>query len=158
MNKNENCKTFRYEVNQEYWKDLQETYWEKVIIKKEKEKPKKIKKPKENNFVMLKQMTDIIRKNAVDKLWFTYFWYLQVLLDTLDYNNKINFNILLWFWVSEAMVKVVRKKLKDLWYVKRFKNDFYLNPEIAIKWTNTPLYVINLFKTDNQINDVKNWR
>lgn len=136
---------FRYEVNQEHWKELEDTYWKEVIIKKEIINPIKIKK-NTNHFLMLKQMETITRKNMLDKLSVAYFGYFMILLDTLDYNNKVDFNVFNNYWVSIPMIKVIRKKFKDIWFIKKFGNDFYVNPDVARKWQNIPLYIINLFK------------
>jgi hypothetical protein len=151
MGKSVKSKNITYELNQEFWKDLYNTYWNEVIKKKEKAPLEKI-TTKENNFVMLKQMSEQLRANILKKLWwehklwFAYLWYLSVLLDTLDYNNKVSFSIFESFWVSKAMIKVVRGKFKELWFVKRFWNDFYLNPDIARKGQEIPVYILDLFK------------
>lgn len=136
---------FTYILNPEYWKELEDIYWNDVILKKEIEAPLKI-KTNNNNFIMLKQMQVIHRKNLLDKLSVAYFWYLMILLDTLDYDNKVDFNIYNNYDISIPMIKVIRKKYKDLWFIKKFWNDFYMNPEIARKWQHIPLYIINLFK------------
>ena len=72
--------------------------------------------------------------------------YFYVLLETLDYNNKVDFNTYYNYWVSWDMIKVIRKKFKEAWLIKKFWKDFYINPDVAVKWQNIPLYVIELFK------------
>ena len=81
-----------------------------------------------------------------DKPWFVYLGYFYILMNSMDYNNKVDFNILRWIWLSEPMIKYIRWKLKEIWFIKRFWNDFYINPNIARKWQNIPLYIIDLFK------------
>ncbi len=141
----DNVVVVKYELNQEYWKDLLETYWKDIVKEIKVTEPKKI-THRNNNFIMIKQLSEDFRKNLVKKIGFTYFWYLEVLLDTVDYNNKVNFNIYKSFWVSPAMIKVLRSKFKEIGFVKRFWNDFYINPHFVKKWDSTPLYVIDLFK------------
>ena len=87
-----------------------------------------------------------IRNKIIEQVWITYLWYLNILLDTLDYSNRIEFWVLKQLWISESMIKVVRKKLRDNDIVKKVWFIYYLNPKIAVKWDIIPVIVENLFK------------
>lgn len=147
MNKIVNSKILK----DEYFQEMLEIYWPKIFDDKEKVKPKKI-RSKENNFIMLLHMSETIYLNLLKKLWwekklwFVYLWYLQVLLNTLDFSNKVDFNIYRSYWISDAMIKSLRKKFKEAGLVKNIWRDFYINPSIARRWQETPLYVLELFK------------
>lgn len=149
MNKRKKARAY---IRDEYVQDLVDTYWEWVIWIDEIEEPKKI-TTKSNNFVILIQMSETLSNNLLkkiwwwDKMWFAYFWYMQVLLNTLDYNNKVDFNIFESHNVSKPMVSVIKKKFRECWFVKKKWHDYYFNPEFAKKWNETPLFVIELFKS-----------
>jgi hypothetical protein len=90
-------------------------------------------------------MENKIRKQIIDKIGITYFWYLTVLLDTIDYSNRVEFWILKDIWVSEWMTKFIRKKLKDSGIIKKIGTNFFLDPSIRVKWDMLPPFVVHLF-------------
>ena len=139
-----NTKKVKYNIRPWLWKELYDTYWDDVIEKVESTEYNRI-KSRNNSFIIFKQMTIKQKEYIINKIWFTYMWYLIWIIDTLDYNNSVNFRILKHFWVSDPMIKIVRKKFKDNNIVKKFWNMFYLNPEIAQKWDSIPDYVLMLF-------------
>ena len=147
MNKIVNSK----KVKEEYFEEIIEIYWPTIFEEEEKQKPKKI-RTKENNFIMLLYMSETIYLNLLKKLWwekklwFAYLWYLQVLINTVDYSNRIDFNVYRSYWISDAMIKSLRKKFKEVWLVKNIWRDFYINPSVARKWQEVPMYVLELFK------------
>lgn len=151
MQKDDKSKKYTYILNQEYAKEIQDVYWENVVQTQVIEKPLKI-RSKENNFIMLLHMSEQIYLNLLKKLWwkrklwFAYLWYLQILINTIDFSNKIDFNTYRSYWVSFAMIKTIRRKFKKNWIVKNIGRDFYINPSIARKWQEIPMYVIELFK------------
>lgn len=134
----------KYKIRDGLWPELYDTYWDDVIEKIESTEEIRI-TTKNNNFVMLKQMSVKLRNVLVEKIWFTYFGYLIILIDSLDYTNRVDFNVLKNFWVSDPMIKIVRKKLKDANIVKKDWSYFYLNPWIAQKWEWVQDFVMKLF-------------
>lgn len=135
----------KYKIRDGLWPELYDTYWDDVIEKIESDSEELRISTKNNNFVMLKQMSVKLRSVLVEKIWFTYFGYLIILIDSLDYTNRVDFNVLKNFWVSDPMIKIVRKKLKDANIIKKDWNYFYLNPGIAQKWEWVQDFVIKLF-------------
>lgn len=134
---------WKIKLKKEYIDDLYQTYPNAFTL----EHKWDIKKNNwNNNFIKLVQMKIEIRNKIIEQVWITYLWYLNILLDTLDYSNRIEFWVLKQLWISESMIKVVRKKLRDNDIVKKVWFIYYLNPKIAVKWDIIPIIVENLFK------------
>lgn len=134
----------KIQLKNEYKQELYNTYPNAFELKEN--NPKFVKQQGlNNNFIKYMQLNEIIRKNIIKKIWITYFWYLMILLDTLDYSNRVEFLILKKIWISDAMIKITRKKLKDAWYIKKLWNNFFLNPMIAMKGEAVPPFIKTLF-------------
>ena len=101
---------------------------------------------KNNNFIKLMKKTVEWQKFIIDNIWITYLWYMNILLDTLDYDNKLDFKYLKQVWIKEWMIKICKKKFIEHNIVKKHLSYFYLNPEIAIKWEKINPLLLDLFK------------
>lgn len=138
-------------VKEEYVQEIRDIYWPDIF--KEKNRPEKI-RVKENNYIMFPYMSDTIYLNLLKKLsgWenkklgFSYLWYLQVLINSTDFSNKVDFNVYRSYGISDSMIKNIRKRFKDAGIVKNIGRDFYINPNIARKWQEIPMYVLDLYK------------
>jgi hypothetical protein len=129
---------------------------EKVDIKKEiqsKEQKETLQlNINNNNFYMVKQLNIDTLTNIAkrfwkwNKPWYIYLWYFILIANSVDYNNKIDFNIFKWIWLSLPMIKYIKKKFKETWLIKKYGSDFYINPNMVRKWKNIPKYVYDLFK------------
>lgn len=82
----------------------------------------------------------------LDKLWFAYLWYFTVLLNSMNYDNQVDFSELKFKNVSDSMIKVCKRKFIEIWFIKKYWKMYYVNPKIAIKWETVNPNIIELFK------------
>lgn len=75
-----------------------------------------------------------VQKYLLNEIGITYLWYLNLLLNTLTYDNTVDFRALNRLGIKQWMIDVCKKKLISKWVIKKYKGDFYMSPDIAIKW------------------------
>ena len=109
-----------------------------------KEVPIKVKS--ESSFIKLMHINKSYYDDIIKELWFAYLWYFTVLLNSLDYDNKVDFIELQRKWVKPWMISVCKKKFIYMGMIKKDWNNFYVNPKIAIKWETVNPNIIELFK------------
>ena len=98
-----------------------------------------------DNFCKFMQNPLEIQKYLLDKIGITYLWYLELLINTLNYDGIIDFKALKRLWIKQWMIDTCKKKLIDSWIVKKFDGDFYRDPKIAVKWETVNPNLYNLF-------------
>lgn len=85
-------------------------------------------------FIKLMHINKSYYDAIIEKLWFAYLWYFTVLLNSLDYDNKVDFIELTRKKVKPWMISVCKQKFIYMGMIKKEWNNFYVNPKIAIKW------------------------
>lgn len=131
----------KLKVKQEYLEDLYSTYPNAFDIEE-----KVVKISYDKWFIKYMKRTIEWQKIILDRLWVTYIWYMDLLLNSMDYDNKIDFSELRRIWVKEWMIKVARKKFIENDIIKKSWKNFYINPIIAIKWDKINPDLLELFK------------
>lgn len=99
-----------------------------------------------DNFYKNMQLPIEVQKYLLDELWITYLGYLNLLLNSLTYDNTIDFRALHRLWVKQWMIDVCKKKLIRKGIVKKYEWDFYVNPDIAVKWEKINANIKKLFE------------
>lgn len=127
-------------LRKEYLQDLYEIYPNAFDIKET-----TIKINYDKWFIKFMKKTEEWQKYILNNLWVTYIWYMNLLINSLDYDNKVDFSELLRIWVKEWMMKVARKKFIEHDIIKKQGSFYYLNPMIAIKWETINPNLLNLF-------------
>lgn len=128
-------------LKKEYKQDLYETYPNAFEVKEA-----SIRIKNNINFIKLMKKDPAMQKWIIKNLGMTYIGYLTILIDSLDYSNKLNFEYLKELGVKEWMIKRTKKILVQANIVKKKDGVFYLNPNIAVKWETLDPEIINLFK------------
>ena len=127
-------------LKQEYLEDLYNTY-PNAFEKKE----KTIKINNNEWFIKLMKRTHKWQEFILKNLWVTYIWYMDLLLNSMDYDNKVDFWELRRIWIKEWMIKVARKKFLEHNIIKKVWSSFYVSPWIALKWEKMNPDLITLF-------------
>lgn len=137
----EDYKKVKLKVKDEFLKELYETYPNAFEIK---EKTIKIKQLE--TFTKLMTLHINKKKQIVEELGVVYYGYFSLLVDTMSYSSKVDFNDLLLLWIKPWMIKVFRKKWLDFWLFKKIDKSFYVNPIYALKWDTINPLLIEHFK------------
>lgn len=120
--------------------------WEVIDYDSESyKKPKKI-TPK---WLFFKKMLHITNKSIAWMIWSADHSKLNILLDTLDFDNTIDFWCLEDLY-SSTSIKNFRSKIWKIWFVKKKSSRWYMNPIVAIKWWEIDPVLSDLFKKDNK--------
>jgi len=131
----------KIEIKKEYIEELSEIYPNAFEIKEKNIKVKSNLNKFYKKMIREKEYTKWIIKN----LWITYIWYLEILLQSLDYENRVKFETLSELWIKPWMLSVVKKKFIESEIIKKYQGDFYISPMIAIKWEKINPDLINIF-------------
>lgn len=130
-----------FSVKKEYLQELYETY-PNAFEKKE----KIIKIKQQITFTKLITMKTENKILIIEKLWVVYYGYFALLIDTMNYDNRIEFKDLKKLWIKDWMIKLFRKKWTEFWLFRKHDWDYYVNPLFAIKWETINPNLIKLFE------------
>lgn len=103
-----------------------------------------------NRYYKGMQMNIDMRNAMFKKLSVAYIGYLTLLVDALDYENKVDLYYLKNFNVSKSMIdSFVRPKLIWIWAIKKYEWKHYLNPLFAYKGKVINKSLVDLFEQEN---------
>lgn len=104
------------------------------------------------NFIKVMQLSKKVKQLINKNLWKVYIAYLYNMLDYVNYDNVIDFYWIVedWFASKSMMENKVKPKFKKIGLIKKYHNQYYLNPLIWTKAKVSNPNLINLFKEDNE--------
>ena len=129
---------FRWSIEAQGW--YFDVHWEWHEV--EKRKSSYIK----SNFTKLMNNDFEFDMWLLNELWTTYYWYLMFLVKRMKYWSEIEFEELERLWLHKQSIYYLRRRLKELWLVKKWRRKWYLHYLIAYKWETIDNDVIDLFR------------
>ena len=134
-------------LKREHFQILRETYPDSFEIVETDVKVKSEGK----NYILLMQVGKNHTQLLMDTLGMTYVGYMHVLLESLDYSNRVDFNVLSLVGVTERSIGLCKQRMREANVVVKRGGNYYLNPLIAIKGTTIDPDLVALFDNDEVI-------